>query len=152
GIFINQILAKKFPTRTLESIKSRRKTKEYRELLQQLRDCRESQNIEGSECTDESADVNSDIVENDDVINNNNNNDEDFDDNNPNDIVTTTVRGTDGTTYRNVQQYIKDKIIDGRVQMCTTMADALSHYVEDVLYSDPVEESLNGICEALESV
>ncbi|CAF4103826.1 unnamed protein product [Rotaria magnacalcarata] len=151
GIFINQILAKKFPTRTLESIKSRRKTREYRELLQQLRDCRASQNIEGLECTDESSDVHSDIVENDDVINNNNN-DEDYDNNNPNDIITTTVRGTDGTTYPNVQQYIKDKIIDGRVQMCTTMADALSHYVDDVLYSDPVEESLNGIREALESV
>ncbi|CAF3603407.1 unnamed protein product, partial [Rotaria sp. Silwood2] len=56
GKSINQILVEKFYTRTLESIKSRRKMKEYRSLVQQLRDCHASQTIEGLECTEGSSD------------------------------------------------------------------------------------------------
>lgn len=145
GRFINQILAKKFPSRTLESIKSRRKTKEYRNLLQQLRDCQAVTSPEGLECIYESSIVNSSTVANDSI-----NNKEDNENNPDNTIVS--VLGTDGTTYPNVKQFIKDKIIDGRVPMCTTMADALSHYVNHMLNSDPVEESLKGIREALGNV
>jgi len=145
GLFINQILAKQFPSRTLESIKSRRKMIEYRNLLQQIRDCRAAENIEGSECIQESSDVNSITVVNDSI------NETEDTDNNPND-TNVTLRGTDSTTYPNIQQYIRDKIIDGRVQIGTTMAEALSHYVDEMRNSDPVEESLKGIREALENV
>ncbi|CAF4523073.1 unnamed protein product [Rotaria sp. Silwood2] len=145
GKSINQILVEKFSTRTLESIKSRRKMKEYRNLVQQLRDCHASQTIEGLECTEGSSDVNNLTVVNDSIIV------EEDNETNPDDRDIT-VLGTDGTTYPNIQQYIKEKIIEGRVRMCTTMVEALSHYVNDDVRTDPVEESLNGIREALESI
>ncbi|CAF3860920.1 unnamed protein product, partial [Rotaria sp. Silwood1] len=108
GIFINQILVKEFPTRSLESIKSRRKMKEYRMLVQQLRDCHASQIIEELECTDKSSVVNSNniTVVNDSIIV-----EEDENETNPDDR-NITVTGTDSTTYPNVQQYVKEKIID----------------------------------------
>ncbi|CAF4634388.1 unnamed protein product, partial [Rotaria sp. Silwood1] len=151
GTFINQVLAKKFPSRTLESIKSRCKTTEYRILLQQIRDCQAAQIIEGSYCTVTlSSDVNSTTV-----VNNSINLTEDNDNSNDcssNDRLNLTVREADSTTYPNIRQYIQEKIINGRVQICTTMIDALSHFVNVVCNSDPVEESLNGIREVLGNV
>ncbi|CAF5009731.1 unnamed protein product, partial [Rotaria sp. Silwood1] len=112
GTFINQVLAKKFPSRTLESIKSRRKTTEYRILLQQICDCQAAQIIEGSYCTVTlSSDVNSTTV-----VNNSINLTEDNDNSNDcssNDRLNLTVREADSTTYPNIRQYIQEKIING---------------------------------------
>ncbi|CAF4969607.1 unnamed protein product [Rotaria sp. Silwood1] len=116
GTFINQVLAKKFPSRTLESIKSRCKTTEYRILLQQIRDCQAAQIIEGSYCTVTlSSDVNSTTV-----VNNSINLTEDNDNSNDcssNDRPNLTVREADSTTYPNIRQYIQEKIINDTLSM-----------------------------------
>lgn len=145
GIVINTVLAEKFPSRTREAIKLRRQTLEYKNMLHQVREDRAAQNREGSDSTDLSSDVDMATVANDSIG-------ETEDQTDLNDQPPSTPLGTASTTYPNIRQYIQDNIIKGKVRMCTTMNDALSHYVADVFGSDPVLESLNGIREALVNV
>lgn len=143
----NSSLATKFPSRSYEVIKSRRKTTEYKNLLRHVRESQTTESIEGSDdsetsCTlDEDTTVNGSICNRNNIINNSRNH-------SLNDSQRNTQRGTDNITYSDIREYIKNNIIDGRVQICSTMHDALLHYVDDVFNSDPVCESLNGIREA----
>lgn len=154
GIYINQVLAKKFPSRTLESIKSRRKNPDYRILLQRLRAAKTNTITEGLNCTYDSSAVNSLTVVNDNindkegnnnylVVNTNSNN-------SPGDPSSQSV--VDSTVYPDIRQYVKNTIIGGRVQVCATMDNALLQFVNDLIDTDPVEESLKGIHEVLENV
>jgi hypothetical protein len=139
-------LAKRFPSRTSEAIKLRRQSKEYKELLHQISLKRTAQICEESECTDASSDVDMITTVNGSIV------EKDEDEADSRDRSLSTRLGADSTTCPDIRRYIQEKIIRGKVQMCTTMQDALMHYVADVCGSDPVLESLEGIREALTNV
>jgi hypothetical protein len=116
-------------------------------MLQQVCEERAAQHLEGSDNTDASSDVNRDTIDSDST-------NETEDDHDPNNRPSITLTGTTNntTSYPNIRGYIQKYIIDGKVQVCNSMRDALLHYINDVFDSDPVSESLNGIHEALDNV
>ncbi len=89
---------KKFPSRSREAIKLRRQLLEYNSMLQQVREERATQHLEGSDNTDASSDVNRDTIENDST-------NETEDDHDPNDRHSITQTGTDNnnTSYPNIR-------------------------------------------------
>lgn len=142
----SKTLAKRFPSRTPEAIKLRRQNKEYQEVLRQVRLKSATPIREESDCTDTSSSVNRVTVANDSIS------EKDEDESDSADRSPGTRRGADSTTCPDIRRYVQENIIRGKVQMCTTMKDALMHYVADVCGSDPVIESLEGIREALSNV
>ena len=164
GTFINQALAKRFPSRTFEAIKSHRKRREYQALVEQIRSrgVVSSNRSEGSNCTydnnNESSGMSS-IVHNDPVVNDSNCLEEDNPRIDPDDTILTSGLNTMTTTTMNVddhcpniRQYIRQHIIDGKVPLCDAMNRAMMHYVDNVPNTDPINEALEGIQETLAGV
>lgn len=154
GMHINQALAKRFPSRTFEAIKSHRKRHEYQTLVEQIRNrCAVSSNLEGSNCTNNSM---SSIVHNDPVANDSNCFDEDNVRIDSHDIPVTsslnTMTSMNVDICPDIRQYMRQHIIDGRVPLCSTMTRAMMHYVNNIPNTDPVNEALEGIQETLASV
>lgn len=157
GVYINQVLTQRFPSRTFDAIKSHRKRQEYRALVEQIRNRRAaSSNLEGSNCTFNNT---SSSEDNDPVVNDSNCFDEDDQRIDPRDTQSTRAPTTTATTTTvnvddcpNIRQYIREHIIDGKIQLCDTMNRAVMHYVNNVPNADPVNEALRGIQETLASV
>jgi hypothetical protein len=151
---INSLLATKFPSRTREAIKLRRKNSEYKLVLQQVRETRLTQDLEGFDDKgegDEDEIITTPIVLN--TVNEDNNIDIMTENHHhPNDRILPPPNGTQNTPCPDIRQYVQQNIINGRVQVCKTMNDALLHFVADMEGFDPVFESLNGIREALDNV
>lgn len=160
SVFVNQELAKKFPSRTFEAIKSQRKRQEYRALVEQIR-LRDANNMnhEKSTCTNNSSisSVQTDIVVKDNNINNcfrDENSDITSSDSTiatqdvPNSMRTT----TDVRNCPDIRQYLRQNAIDGKVQLCNTMNRVLMNYVDKIKNTDCVNESLHGIHEALAQI
>ncbi|CAF1531408.1 unnamed protein product [Adineta steineri] len=144
----NSALALKLPSRSREAIKKRRQTTEYKTLLQQVRESKAAITIEESDDSEKSIIVNSLTIANDSINNNVNNSGN----HNSNDRSQGTQVGTNNESYPDIRQYTKTNIMKGRIRLCQTMCDAMTHYVNDVPNSDPVNESLNGIHQAINSV
>ncbi|CAF1414788.1 unnamed protein product [Adineta steineri] len=126
----NSALALKLPSRSREATKKRRQN--YR-----IQDA----------ATTESTIVNSLTIANDSInVNNNSGN------HSSNDRSQRTQIGTSNESYPDIRQYIKTNIVKGRIRLCQTMCDTMTHYVNDVPNSDPVDESLIGIHQATNSV
>lgn len=144
----NSALALKFPSRSREAIKKRRQTSEYNTLLTQVR---ESQ---AAKITEESDEANNSIISNSITIANDSmsNNSVHISPRSSNDNALGTQIGTENITYPDIRQYLRTNIIHGRVRLCNVMSDAMMHYVDDVRNSDAVNESLQGIHEAMNSV
>ncbi|CAF3766517.1 unnamed protein product [Adineta steineri] len=135
------------PSRSREAIKKRRQTTEYKTLLQQVRESKAAITIEESNDSEESTIVNSLTIANDSInVNNNSGN------HSSNDRSQDTQIGTSNESYPDIRQYIKTNIVKGRIRLCQTMCDAMTHYVNDVSNSDPVNESLIGTHQATNSV
>jgi hypothetical protein len=161
---INSALAEKLPSRTFDAIKSRRKSAEYKSILEEIRQRRgttATPPIELEETDD--SDVSSSLSS---TINNNNNNtvgndsnctnsDEDSSNNDPQDRKpqsNTLNKTVKVATCPIVREYLRMELITGKVQLGSNMNDALYSYVDDVLGSDHIEKSYEGLQQALESV
>ncbi|CAF4235475.1 unnamed protein product, partial [Adineta steineri] len=145
----NSALALKLPSRSREAIKKRRQTTEYKTLLQQVRESKAAITVEESDDSEKSIIVNSLTIANDSINNNVNNN---SGNRSSNDRSQGTQIGTSNESYPDIRQYTKTNIMKGRIRLCQTMCDAMTHYVNDVPNSDPVNESLIGIHQATNSV
>ncbi|CAF1318614.1 unnamed protein product [Adineta steineri] len=126
----NSALALKLPSRSREATKKRRQNDRIQDAA-----------------TTESTIVNSLTIANDSINVNN-----DSGNHSSNDRSQGTQIGTSNESYPDIRQYIKTNIVKGRIRLCQTMWDAMTHYVNDVPNSDPVNESLIGIHQATNSV
>lgn len=168
GLFMNQVLASKFPSRTFEAIKSHRKRKDYRALVEQFR-TQISAVIENENENERSNCIYNGNNNGDSFLHVNTNNNNVFDGNDDPPFVQPiiTAATTSNTTasvtasvitvttelnveeYPDIRQYLKTHIIDGKVQLCNTMKEALIEYVTNVPHTDPVNKSHSGICERI---
>ena len=161
GLFMNQMLASKFPSRTFEAIKSHRKKEDYRALVEQFRtqmsvvsENERSNCIYNDNNEDQLSHVNTNPNSNPNP--NTNNNGFDGDDDLPV-VQTITTAATTTTTinveeYPDIRRYLKTHVIDGKVQLCNTMKEALIEYVNNIPHTDPVNKSHSGICEMIKDV
>lgn len=158
GLSINQILAEKFPSRTYEAIKSHRKRQDYRTLVEQIRlqglnnvnqdtlNCTYINNLNPFSNTNSISVINKNNCFGDDHSMNN------FD---VSDVSQVTLPSrsqitTDETlNYPNIKLYLQDKVINSKTRLCEAMNNAAQHFVFDIHDTNPVDEALEGIYQAI---
>lgn len=178
GVYMNQVLAQRFPTRTFEAIKSQRKRTDYRDLVSKLRHHGMTALLEDTTTCTELTSMTSNNSNNN--VNNNfnpnpvvndgncfaanvidvNDNDSESSSNSscPTDNCSTSntnipVVVNDMEQYPDIRQYVRKHIVDGRVQLCERMRIAVDRFmIYDSQHSSVVDMSLEGIHQALEGV
>jgi hypothetical protein len=179
GVFINQILAERFPSRTYEAIKSQRKRPDYRALVEEIRSRRPSRSHLGpapSTCSSSNVHSSNNNNGSSQVVNGLHCFDED-NEQSPTPIpspspsttaataaaaaaatvgggarTTTTTATGESRDCPKIRNYIRRNIIEGKLVVCSKMADAIQQYVESVPTISIVNLTLDGIHQALESV
>lgn len=161
GVYTNQVLAQRFPSRTFDAIKSQRKRADYRDLVQRIRDRGITTLSEGTTtCTVIPASMtsnNNNSFSSSTVVNDGNC----FSDNvidassGPNDSnqIPIPMVVQDVEQYPDIRMYVRNQFVDGRVQLCERMRIAVDRFMKhDSQNSSVVDMSLEGIHQALDGV
>lgn len=133
GVFINQALSEKFPSRSYEAIKSHRKREDYRELVERIRQRVQESNVDNAVLTADTS-----VGTANDVHNISTNN-------------TASVNVNIDEEPTTMYNYINNEMLNANCKMSERMRNALNNFVNNNRNVCPADETLEAIYEIIEN-